>query len=57
MSEEVAYEVVDPVADCVSPEGHDLVETKSLGSLVPVSAFCLNCGQTAQVVVWDVSGS
>lgn len=48
------YERLDPEGPCVSPDGHDLVDSLTYASPIPDAVVCVRCGQEGTVVVLPV---
>ena len=46
------YDRLAPVGPCVSPDGHEWVETQRLCDYVPEAIFCPRCGKPWAVVTF-----
>lgn len=47
----MAWDRIEPVRACTSPDGHDYVDVMNFGSTVPERVVCPRCGEPWQVAV------
>ena len=53
MASVLRYERVEPVEACVSPDGHDYVESLTYSSPIPDAIVCPRCGALWMIVVFS----